>query len=61
MSSAIDREADPLEALGAWEIARGIHLTRRGGVPIEYQGVNILLNGYQEFVRFERSRSRRAH
>ena len=52
MVSAIERQADPLDALDVWQTARGIHLTRRGKMPIEYQGVNILLNGYDEFVRF---------
>jgi hypothetical protein len=56
MSSAIERQADPLEALEAWETVQGIHLTRRGNVPIEYQGVNILLNGYDEFVQFVSTR-----
>ena len=57
MESAVERNASPLDAVNAWETQRSIRLTRRGSVPVEYQGVYILLNGYDEFVRFASARS----
>lgn len=56
MERAIERNLSPLDALNAWEAQRSIRLTRRGNVPIEYQGVYILLNGHEEFVRFASAR-----
>ena len=57
MESAVESGRDPLEAARAWERERSIQLTRRGHVPIEYQGVYVLLNGYDEFVRFTSART----
>jgi hypothetical protein len=52
MASAVRDRTEPLAAIGEWERDRSIQLVRRGGVPVEYRGVYILLNGYDEFVRF---------
>jgi hypothetical protein len=56
MQSAVQSGSEPLAALRAWESQRSIQLVRRGNVPIEYRGVYILLNGYDEFVRFASAR-----
>jgi len=55
MGSALRQQVDPLGAVRAWEHERSIKLTYRGNIPIEYQGVYVLLNGYDEFVRFASS------
>jgi hypothetical protein len=51
MRDAVHRGEDPRLAIQQWESMRRVGL-RLGptGVPVEYKGVNILLNGYPEFV-----------
>jgi hypothetical protein len=54
LSSAIVRDQAPAEALAAWQQATGVRLTLKDGVPYDYEGVGIFINGYDEFVEMTR-------
>ena len=56
MRDAVREGRDPGQALRDFEAARGVTVRRRGELPVDYQGVFILLNGYPEFVAFVRGR-----
>jgi hypothetical protein len=56
MESAVQSGSDPLIASRQWESDRSIQLTRRGNLPVEYRGVYIFRNGYDEFLRFASAR-----
>jgi hypothetical protein len=42
--------------LEEWERASGVQLNLDDGIPREYQGVGIFINGYREFARIVRER-----
>jgi hypothetical protein len=51
MRQAVENGEDPRIAIRRWDSVRQVGLQLRApGIPIEYKGVNILLNGYPEFV-----------
>ena len=51
MRQAVENGEDPSIAIRRWDSVRQVGLQLRApGIPIEYKGVNILLNGYPEFV-----------
>ena len=61
MRTAVLSDRDPREALWAWQSENRVLLRlRQDGVPIEYRGVSILSNGYEEFLQQVRAKSQRA-
>lgn len=49
MRDAIRRGDDPNYVIAKWRDGLGAHLTLKNGVPYDYQGVGVFINGYAEF------------
>ena len=57
MSAGLQK-GEPAElTVARWQASRGVELELKNGIPYQYQGVGIFINGYPEFRRIaERGR-----
>jgi hypothetical protein len=56
MAVDVAARGDGRHAASAWQARTGVAVEMRDGIPVSSQGVDILRNSYEEFVRYYRER-----
>jgi len=49
--AGLERGESPEQTVAQWQARSAVKLTLKNGIPYEYQGVGIFINGYPEFLR----------